>query len=204
MNAVPYIALLLWITLFAVPFSAVAAPGAPDNAEKIALPPPNKTGGKPLMQTLSLRASNRNIQEAAISQQDLGNLLWAAWGMNRADGHRTVPTARNMQAVLLYVALADGVWLYDGAQHSLLKVLDEDVRARFANAPVTLIYTAEEGPYAGMHVGSMYQNVGLYCASAGLANVVKATGRDVLANRLPLPPQYSILIIQLLGKPADR
>ncbi len=75
------------------------------------------------------------------------------------------------------------------------------MRSSFSNAPVTLLYADEKGPYAGMHVGAMYQNVGLYCASAGLANVVKATGVDVLRGKLPLPPGYSILIIQNVGHP---
>ena len=121
--------------------------------------------------------------------------------MNRDDGRRTVPTARNSQAAALYVVLASGVWRYEGATHGLVKALNVDERARFGGAPVTLIYAAEEGPYAGMHVGSMYQNAGLYCASAGLANVVKGTGVSVLQGRLPLPPGYSILVVQSVGLP---
>ena len=153
------------------------------------------------MQALALRASNRSISRQPLPEKDVSNILWAAWGVNRPDGRRTVPTARNMQAVALYAARADGVWRYEGEGHELIKVLDEDWRAEFGGAPLTLIYAAEEGPYAGMHVGSMYQNAGLYCASAGLANVVKATGLSSVRERLPLPFGYSVQILQLVGLP---
>lgn len=174
---------------------------AAEGAQRLALPAPDKSGGMPLMQALAQRASNRAIAAQPLSEQDLSNILWAAWGVNRADGRRTVPTAKNSQAAALFVVKNDGVWRYEGDAHALVKVMDEDVRAKFGGAPLTLLFAAEEGPYAGMHVGSMYQNVGLYCASAGLANVVKATGVSVLQGRLPLPSNYSILIVQSLGSP---
>ena len=187
--------------LVALPACAKAAPGNESGAARMVLPAPDKSGGKPLMQALALRASNRSISRQPLPERDLSNVLWAAWGVNRPDGRRTVPTARNTQAVALYAAKADGVWRYEGERHELVKVLNEDWRSKFGGAPLTLIYAAEEGPYAGMHVGSMYQNAGLYCASAGLANVVKGTGVSELRGRLPLPSGYSVLIIQLVGLP---
>ena len=187
--------------LAALPACAGAAPGHESEAARMVLPAPDKSGGKPLMQALALRASNRSISRQPLPENDVSNILWAAWGVNRPDGRRTVPTARNMRAVALYAARADGVWRYEGEGHELIKVLDEDWRAEFGGAPLTLIYAAEEGPYAGMHVGSMYQNVGLYCASAGLANVVKGTGVSAMRGRLPLPSGYSVQILQLVGLP---
>lgn len=201
MDAKILFALVLFGALALSPLCAVAASGSESGLERMALPAPDKTGGKPLMQALALRATNRAISQQPIPERDLSNLLWAAWGVNRDDGRRTVPTARNSQAAALYVVLASGVWRYEGATHGLVKALNVDERARFGGAPVTLIYAAEEGPYAGMHVGSMYQNAGLYCASAGLANVVKGTGVSVLQGRLPLPPGYSILVVQSVGLP---
>ena len=195
------LALALVSALALSPPHAEAAGDSESGLERMALPAPDKTGGKPLMQALALRATNRAISQQPIPERDLSNLLWAAWGVNRDDGRRTVPTARNSQAAALYVVLASGVWRYEGATHGLVKALNVDERARFGGAPVTLIYAAEEGPYAGMHVGSMYQNAGLYCASAGLANVVKGTGVSVLQGRLPLPPGYSILVVQSVGLP---
>jgi hypothetical protein len=154
------------------------------------------------MQALNERHSERAISPEALSDEDLSNLLWATWGINRNNGRRTVPTAMGKQEINLYVALEDGVWLYEAKEHRLRQILPEDYRGRFGNAAATLIFaTLADDPFAGMHVGSMYQNAGLYCASAGLANVVKATGVDVLAQKLPLPSGYRIFIIHSIGRP---
>ena len=171
-------------------------------AGRIALPAPDRSGGKPLMEALALRATNRSLSDKLIADQDLGNLLWAAWGVNRPDGRRTVPTARNTQEVALYLVRADGVWLYDGARHELAPALSGDFRAKLGGAPLTLLYAVPvKSEFAGMHVGSLYQNVGLYCASAGLANVIKRSGADAMDGTLKLPDGYKVLIIHLVGWP---
>ena len=97
---------------------------AAETATRMELPAPNKTGGMPLMQALSARHSTKtNYSGAALSAQQLSDLLWATWGVNREDGRRTAPTAMNRQDVRVYVALENGVWQYD-AGHALIKVLD--------------------------------------------------------------------------------
>ena len=66
----------------------------------IKLPAPSKTGGMPLMEALSKRATNRTMDgEKSLSQQQLSDLLWAAWGINREDGRRTAPSALNRQEI---------------------------------------------------------------------------------------------------------
>jgi len=169
----------------------------------IALPKPDTSGGKPLMEVLRLRKSTRSFSNAPVSEHELSNLLWAAWGINRpTTGHHTVPTSQNEQNVQVYVALENGVWLYDSVAHGLKLMLTEDTRAKFGGSPVTLLFAAEDGHYAsGMHVGSIYQNAGLYCASAGLNNVVKRTGANALDGLLKLPEGYRIFIIQSVGWP---
>ncbi|MDR1489246.1 MAG: nitroreductase family protein [Desulfovibrio sp.] len=183
-------------------FPALSLPDAAKAAtgDVIALPPPDKTGGMPLMKALNERKSRRGFKDEAIAQKDLSNLLWAAFGVNRSDGRRTAPTARNSQQVEVYAAMGTGVWRYDGVKHTLTKVLDRDASKDFG-APLTLIYAAPGGLHDAMHVGSVYQNVGLYCASAGLANVVKATGVDILKNDLTLSAGYEIRIVHPIGKP---
>ena len=169
--------------------------------ERITLPAPDKEGGKPLMQALALRKSERSFSADPLSEREVSDLLWAAWGVNRPNGRRTVPTANNRQRVEVYAAKADGVWRYDGPSHSLEKVLERDALPSFGGAPLTLIYAVEDDAYGAMHVGSIYQNVGLYCASAGLANVVKASGADDAQKKLPLPAGYKVLIVQSVGRP---
>ncbi len=192
---------LLSALVLAVVFLFVTPAPAAQTGERVTLPAPGKDGGKPLMQALALRKSTRSFGDAPLSQQELSNLLWATWGVNRPDGRRTAPTARNQQRVEVYAAKADGVWRYDGPGNVLEKVLDRDTRQAFGGAPLTLVYAAENNEYGALHVGSLYQNAGLYCASAGLNNVVKATGVDMLQNDLPLPAGYKIFIVQSIGLP---
>jgi hypothetical protein len=189
-------AALAALLLFSFPFAAAAA-----DAAVITLPPPDRSGGIPLMKALNERKSSRAFSGQVLSQQDLSNLLWAAFGVNRQDGRRTAPTARNTQKVEIYAAMGTGVWRYEGAEHKLIRVLTRNTVGDFGGAPLTLVYAAPEGLHDAMHLGAIYQNVGLYCASAGLANVVKATGVDVLKNDLKLPDGYKILIVQSVGKP---
>ena len=58
------------------------------------LPDPNREGGMPLMQALNERHSVKQFGDKAIDDQTLSDLLWAAYGVNRSGGLRTIPTAR--------------------------------------------------------------------------------------------------------------
>ncbi|MCL1889366.1 MAG: nitroreductase family protein [Desulfovibrionaceae bacterium] len=187
--------LLITLIMLLVPAGAALA------ADNIKLPPPDKEGGMPLMGALNARKTNRAISPEALPESEISNLAWAAWGINRADGKRTTPTARNEQKVQLYVALESGVWLYKAESHELQRVMSQDLRGNFGGAPLTLIYAAiADSEYSAMHVGSMYQNAGLYCASAGLANVVKGSGLKALED-LPLPSGYRVFIAHPIGRP---
>ena len=52
-------------------------------AQTMQLPAPDKEGGMPLMQALAERKSTKSFSDKAVSAQDLSNLLWSAWGVNR-------------------------------------------------------------------------------------------------------------------------
>ena len=173
---------------------------AAETATRMELPAPNKTGGMPLMQALSARHSTKtNYSGAALSAQQLSDLLWATWGVNREDGRRTAPTAMNRQDVRVYVALENGVWQYD-AGHALIKVLDGDWRGQMGGGSLTLLYAIPQvNEWGGAHVGSLYQNAALYCASAGLGNFVHVSGLHALDGKLPLPEGWKVYIIQTVG-----
>ncbi len=85
------------------------------NAQKapadIQLPDPKIEGGMPLMEALKNRATIREYSDKALDNQQLANLLWAACGVNRPDGKRTAPTARNAQQIDVYVYTEKGVYL---------------------------------------------------------------------------------------------
>lgn len=177
--------------------------------EAVKLPAPDLTGGMPLMQAMKERKTERAFSTEALDNQTLSDILWAAWGYNRLD-KRTIPTARNRQNMEVYVLKADGAFRYDARANSLIPVTAQDLRPLAAkqdfvlNAPVTLLFVADEDDkYAGMHAGSAYQNVGLYCASKGLYNVVRGMiDRDALAKALGIEDEDDIIISQTVGKPA--
>lgn len=190
-------------------------------APTITLPPPRTRGGKPLMQALALRASSRAFLPRALAPQQLSDLLWAAAGVNRADlGGRTAPSAMNAQEVQLYVALPQGLYLYDPATHRLRQAVTADVRPLSGyqdfvdTAPLDLIYVADhrrmklvpadrrEG-YANAAAGAMAQNVYLFCASARLATVIRGWfDARALSAAMRLGLHQQVLLAQTVGRPA--
>jgi hypothetical protein len=114
----------------------------------LALPPPRSEGGRTLTATLRLRRSTREYSERPLPVQVLSDLLWAAFGINRPSGDRTAPYWRHVMVMDIYVAMADGVWLYEPNVHTLLPHLKDDIRAQtglqdfVASAPLNLVYVA--------------------------------------------------------------
>lgn len=172
------------------------------------LPEPQTNGGKPLMEALKDRKTSRSFSDRPLEPQMLSDMLWAAFGINRpAEGKRTAPTAMNRQDIDVYVLDAAGVWRYEAKENALILVLEKDLRSVMASqsfaakAPVTLLYVAENNITSGMHAGSLYQNVGLFCASAGLNNVVRRMDKDQLTQALPLPAGKEVIVSQSVGYP---
>ena len=190
---------------------AFAIAAAPLAAQDIALPAPQKTGGIPLMDALSKRATSRSFDSARdLTQQQLSNLLWAAWGVNRADGKRTAPSANNKQEIDVYVLLKQGAYRYDAKAHSLVFVSNKDIRelggsptqAFIKDAPVTLVFVADftklsqntdgaKREVASANAGFISQNIYLYCASEGLS-----TGARMNIEREKLNPALSLKATQ--------
>ena len=194
------LSMLLSLAALALVPASPAVTQAAESATRMELPALNKSGGMPLMQALNARRSTKtNYSGAALSAQQLSDLLWATWGVNREDGRRTAPTAMNRQDVRVYVALENGVWQYD-AGHALIKVLDGDWRSQMGGGSLTLLYAIPQAnEWGGAHVGSLYQNAALYCASAGLSNFVHVSGLHALDGKLPLPEGWKVYIIQTVG-----
>jgi nitroreductase len=188
----------------------------------VALPAPQMDGGKPLMQTLRDRASQRAFAPDPLPPQVLSNLLWAAWGISRPDsGKRTAPSAMNRQETDVYVALADGLYLYEAQPHRLKPISRDDLRALtgtqpyVGTAPVNLVFVARMGGgpgsaedkaiWAGSHAGFISENVYLFCASEGLATVVRGSvNREALAKAMQLGPDQKIVLTQTVGYPAKK
>ena len=185
--------------------------------ETVPLPPAQKTGGMPLMEAFQLRKSQRSFSSKELTSQQLSNLLWAAYGINRPDGFRTVPAAKNWYEYDIYILKQDGWFLYEVSKHSLLKMGNEDLRIYGGTqdfvkaAPVILVYVADFGRmnettdelrkfFSAVDVGYISQNVYLWCASEGLATIIlgqvdKAKVREVLK----LKPDQQVILSQPVG-----
>jgi hypothetical protein len=91
-------------------------PATGDSASTIALPQVDRLGGMPLMEALAARRSSREFAADPLPLPLLAGVLWAAFGLNRPDGGRTVPTAVNAQEIDVFAALPTGAFLYDAGQ----------------------------------------------------------------------------------------
>jgi hypothetical protein len=194
--------------------------------EPIALPKPQTDTGKPLMQSLAERRTTRAFTDRKFPPQMLSNLLWAAFGVNRPKMERpgigrTAPSAMNRQEIDLYVALPEGVYVYEAEPHRLKPVAAGDVRARMgppaaAAAAATILYVSDyakaampsggdpQPPFAYVDVGFIGQNVYLFAASEGLGAWFRAGVPDAkgIAASLNLRRDQRILYVQTIGYPA--
>jgi len=218
--------LQLVLVLLAVLFIYASSIAVEEQTEPVAektvtvqLPKPQTEGGMPLMQALNERKTSRQFSPKELPEQVLSNMLWAAFGINRPDGKRTAPSAMNMQEIDIYVATAKGLYLYDAKANALILTLAEDIRAKTGgqpfvkDAPVNLVYVADYAKmtrgsdedkdfYSVVDTGFISQNVYLFCASEGLATVVRGyVNKPALAKAMNLRPDQKIILAQTVGYP---
>jgi SagB-type dehydrogenase family enzyme len=186
----------------------------------IALPKPHMEGGMPLMKALAARSTSREFGPGELPLQVLSDLLWAADGVNRPDsGKRTAPSAMNVQNIDIYVALKNGLYVYDAKANTLDPVLSEDVRGTMGtqpfvkDVPLNLVYVADyakmargsdadKALYSAAHAGFIGQNVYLFCASEGLATVVRGLiDREAISKVMKLRPDQRVILAQSVGYP---
>jgi hypothetical protein len=197
----------------------------------ILLPEPAKKGGKSVLEALQLRQTNRSISSKELPLQVLSNLLWAAFGVNHEKASfnkpgRTAPSASNSQEIDLYVALKDGMYLYEAAPHQLTPISAGDYRmlsgrGTAGTAPVNIFYIADLSRYdlgpdqPDPHIGepevqkSYYytdtgfiaQNVYLFAASQGLVTWFHNCNKERIATELDLHPNQRVLFAQTVGYP---
>lgn len=189
----------------------------------IALAHPDQRSGLPLMTALSFRSSTREFAPGPLSMSTLGELLWAADGVNRpVSGGRTAPSPHAFNEIDIYVALPNGVYRYDAPNHQL--VLKRAVDARnltgyqdfVGKAPLDLVYVVrtsslQEMPqqqrerFSAVTAGAIAQNVALYCASAGLVNVIRGwLDHRLLADALRLNEDELPILAQTVGLPSPQ
>ncbi|HXQ25391.1 MAG TPA: SagB/ThcOx family dehydrogenase [Candidatus Acidoferrales bacterium] len=193
------------------------ATGLAQELKPVQLPDPQTDIGRPLMQVLKDRRSTRTFKSEPLPVQVVSNVLWAAFGINRPEsGGRTAPSASNRQEIDIYVATAEGLYVYDAKGNRLNPVIHDDVRAQTGiqpfvkDAPLNLVYvadlaragtdSAERDMDVAADTGFIAQNVYLFCASEGLATVVRGSiDRLALSKAMRLRPNQRIILSQTVG-----
>jgi hypothetical protein len=208
------------------------------NFPAIELPPPRLDDLAPLRDAFRLRRTEQKFSPRMLAPQVLSDLLWAACGVNHPE---TVPrpvgydapvvtdaTVSHAQEIDVYVAMEQGLYLYDCDRDRLAPVLIGDLRPLVAaealprhgdKAPVRLIYVADvdrlENPtdskpiqdpemqkaYYLVDCGIVAANVYLFAAAAGLNAWFHDCDRIGLAKRLPLRAGRRVLFGQTVGYP---
>jgi hypothetical protein len=219
-------------TLPALTVLAGTASSFAQDVEPITLAKPQTDGGKSVLAALKERRTTRNISDKRLPAQVLSNLLWAAFGVNRDNEPfrgpgRTAASASNSQEIDLYVAMPEGVYLYEAAGHRLVPVVAGDFRRRSgrrgaARAPVNIFYVVDIAKYSKapfqepglkdpevqksyyyVATGLIAQNVYLFAASQGLAAHFHNCDKRNTASEFKLRPEQRVLFAQTVGYPAE-
>lgn len=175
-------------------------------AADIKLPEPDKTNKTTLFEAFEKRHSDRMFSDKVLDNQTLSTLLWAAYGVNRVDGKRTIPTALDQKDLNIYVFNKDGIWLYDALTNILKQKSEENHLDLFQKqdymtaVSTVFVYTGSTEEYAVMHAGSSYQNVELYAAANNMASIVRGYfDHEGVQKVLNLPSSQRVIISQAVG-----
>ena len=213
-------------------------PSSSQRSAAARLPAPRLVRGKTLPESLRRRRTIREISDRPLPPQLLSNLLWAACGVNRRRGSfgypgRTAASASDSQEIDLYVALENGVHLFDARRHRLIPVASGDLRTlaigrgqqdMMTKAPVQLIYVVDihrlthtrgfqepglhdaevQKSYYYVDTGLIAANVYLFAASQGLACWFHNCDRAALTRKLKLRAAQRVLFAQTVGYPERR
>jgi SagB-type dehydrogenase family enzyme len=180
----------------------------------IALPPFEKEGSFPLEKALLERKSIRSYDAGRrLSLEEISRLLWAAAGVNRPDGHRTVPSALARYPIDILAALPDGVYQYVPAGHQLKRILADDIRAiiprqgGFKKAGMIALYVINKDKvpsgkieWADIEIGCMGQSLFLEATALGLGSCIFAyIAAEKVVEALGLKGNQILRIAQAVG-----
>ena len=213
---------LLSIFLIMTTFQPSEARADNKARQQIVLEQPQLNRGLPVMQAFKERRSERQWAERAVSMRDLSDLLWAADGVNRPDGHRTAPSALGKNDIDIYVLTAEGAYLYNPGKSVLDLVAAGDNRQLAVGGqpnipvpPLALIMTSTPSRFGipdpkaceamgYIDAGIVSENIGLCCAGIGLATVPRySMDREGLAKLLNLAEGTILILNNLVGYPVE-
>lgn len=172
------------------------------------LPDPQLDGSTPLVEAIVERSSVRRFDRRPLTDDELGQLLWAAQG-ELTEGGRTVPSAGALYPLELYVVSGDGVGHYRPDLHELAVVDDRDLRDEvyaaaleqraFATAPSVVVVTGVNARMAVKYGDRAERYVLIEAGHAGQNLLLQATAIDLAA--VPTGAFQDARIAELLGLP---
>jgi SagB-type dehydrogenase family enzyme len=121
------------------------------------LPNPKLVGTVSVEEAMFNRRSRRNYIDAALSVEQVTQILWAAYGITYPSeeydflrgGFRTAPSAGALYPLDVYLVVGKidginkGVYKYRSSKNQLIRVLDRDVRSELAEAALNQEMIAE-------------------------------------------------------------
>jgi SagB-type dehydrogenase family enzyme len=201
------------------------------DGNNIALPKPASDSDTSVERALLERRSVRSYREAALTLEQLGQLLWAAQGITDSSGKRTAPSAMALYPLEVYAVVGNvkgvspGVYKYRPQSHELVKTLDGDQRKALSQAAtgqmsvsqgaidivITAVYertTRQFGErgirFVHMEAGHAAQNICLQAVALKLGTVtVGAFNDDDVKKVLELSGDETPLYIMPVGKTGD-
>jgi SagB-type dehydrogenase family enzyme len=207
----------------------VLFPGQPEARTLINLPAPASQGTVSVEQALKSRRTIRQFANKPLTQQQLSQLLWAAYGVTDPRGLRSAPSAGALYPLDIYAVvgerqvsgLAAGVYHFLPEKQALEAGRSGDLRREVANAsiyqtwmaeaPVMVVITGEYRRcqvkygqrgimYTHMESGHAGQNIFLQAEALSLgAGIVGAFENAAITRTLGLPAGHEPLLIMPVG-----
>jgi SagB-type dehydrogenase family enzyme len=205
---------------------ACCTQGRAEGADPVTkLPAPRQTSNLSLEEAIRRRRSVRDFSDVALTDAELGQLLWAAQGItHRTMGLRAAPSAGALYPLEAYVVTHAGVYHYEPRTHQLRQTTSTDVRKALFNAalrqeavrdaPAVFVlagvyertakkYRGRAERYVHMEAGHAAQNLLLQAVALGLVSVpIGAFDDDGIERALALPPAHRPLYLLPVGHPA--
>jgi SagB-type dehydrogenase family enzyme len=195
----------------------------------VKLPAPQSDGTMSVEKAIAQRRSRRSFSDAALSVEEIGQLLWAAQGItDPGGGYRATPSAGALYPLEAYVVagavsgLEAGLYRYEPASNALAVVRRGKLQTGLSeaalhqdsvdDAPAVIVLTAvyartavkygDRGRrYVHMEVGAAAENIYLQAESLGLATVfVGAFDDEEVGAALGLPEKEAPLALLPVGR----
>jgi SagB-type dehydrogenase family enzyme len=199
--------------------------------QTIALPKSKTSGFMSVEEAIARRRSIREYALEPLSLEEVSQLLWAAQGITEAaSGKRAAPSAGMTYPLEIYLAVGErgvkdlpvGVYKYIPQNHTITKMLDEDVRYPLqeaalrqtwvGEAPVTIVIAAihenttlrygDRGiRYVHIEAGHVAENLFLQSVALSLGTVpIGAFNDDDVQKALGLAEEFKPIYIMPVGR----